>query len=114
MYNCLYFPAGLDYCASVGFKETPWIGNQSAISSDSLLFVKRLCPANTTKSGVYRKCSGLFRCHCTLRVGGGSVMCHQLEDIVTHSEGVRTRRCVTHLFTAQMMLDSSHMPNSFL
>lgn len=67
MYNCFFFPVVLDYCASVGLKGTPWIGNQSSISGDSLLLVRVLCTADTTGSGSYRKC-----------VVGGSLMCHQL------------------------------------
>lgn len=83
MYNCLFFPVVLDYCASVGLKGTPWIGNQSTISGHSLLLVRVLYDADTTGSGIYRKC-----------VVGGSPMCHQLWDIVTHSESVKTRRGV--------------------
>lgn len=83
MYNCFFFSVVLDYCASVGLKGTLWICNQSTISGDSLLLVRVLCAADTTGSGIYRK-----------RVVGGSSMCHQLWDIVTHSESVKTRRGV--------------------
>lgn len=79
-----FFPVALDYCPSAGLKGTPWIGNQSTISSDSLLLVRVLCTADTTGSGIYRKCSSLIRRHCTLSVVGGSVMCRQLFQTFLH------------------------------